>query len=117
MPELFACPLCREPLTRELDALRCPCSSFPVVDGIPIFTPWARNRSFRLEEVLARHLPPAEGLAAKLLRRLLPATGKISDDVSNRDATFLSLAETLGRKSDLEYFRYRFSDLSYLSTA
>jgi len=117
MPELFACPSCRGPLTRELGALRCSCAAYPVVEGIPIFTPWAKNREFTLEEVLARHLPPAEGLAAKILRRLLPGTGRIADAVLNRDATFLDLAAALGRTGDLDYFRYRFSDLSYLSTA
>jgi SAM-dependent methyltransferase len=117
MPELFACPECRGPLTRESDALRCGCAAYPVVEGIPIVTAWAKDRSFRLEEVLARHLPAAEGLAAKILRRLLPGTGKIYNAVANREATFLDLAARLGRTSDLDYFRYRFSDLSYLSTA
>ena len=117
MPDLFACPSCRGPLTRELESLRCGCASYPVVEGIPIITPWARGRSFRLEEVLARHLPPVEGIVAKILRRLMPGTGRIYDAVTNRDATFLELASELGRTNDLDYFRYRFSDLSYLSTA
>ena len=117
MPDLFACPTCRGPLTREPGALRCGCAFYPVVEGIPIVTAWAKNRTFRLEEVLARHLPPVEGLAAKIARRLFPGTGRIYDAVSNREATFLDLAATLGRTNDLDYFRYRFSDLSYLSTA
>jgi len=117
MPDLFACPACRGPLTREPDALRCGCAAYPVVEGIPILTDWAKNRSFRLEEVLARHLPPVDGLAAKIARRLFPPTGKIIDAVADREATFLDLAGRLGRTSDLDYFRYRFSDLSYLSTA
>lgn len=117
MPDLLACPSCRGPLTREPDAVRCGCAAYPVVEGIPILTDWAKNRAFRLEEVLVRHLPPVEGLAAKILRRLLPGTGKISKAVADRDASFLDLAAALGRTSDLDYFRYRFSDLSYLSTS
>src|SRR5689334_18792648 len=117
MPELFACPACRGPLIREPDALRCGCGFYPVVEGIPIVMAWAKNRKFRLEEVLARHLPAAEGLAAKIARRLFPGTGRIYEAVINRDATFLDLAAKLGRTNDLDYFRYRFSDLSYLSTA
>jgi SAM-dependent methyltransferase len=117
MPELFACPVCRGSLTREADTLRCGCAAYPVVEGIPIIMDWAKNRSFRLEEVLARHRPSVEGLAAKILRRLSPGTGKIHEAVLNRDATFLELAAALGRTNDLDYFRYRFSDLSYLSTA
>jgi len=117
MPELFACPSCRGPLTRDPESLRCGCGAWPVVEGIPILTPWAKNRRFTLEEVLARHLPPVEGFAAKLRRRLFPPIGKLNDAVCNRTATFLDLAASLGRTGDLDYFRYRFSDLSYLSTA
>jgi len=117
VPELFACPSCRGPLTRDLSSMRCGCAVWPVVEGIPIFAPWAKNRTFSLEEVLARHLPPPEGLPAKILRRLLPATGKLADAVTTRDASFLDLAAALGRTADLDYFRYRFSDLSYLSSA
>jgi SAM-dependent methyltransferase len=97
--------------------VRCGCAVYPVVEGIPIITDWAKNRAFRLEDVLSRHRPPVEGLVAKILRRLLPGTEKISEAVSNREATFIDLAAALGRKNDLDYFRYRFSDLSYLSTA
>jgi SAM-dependent methyltransferase len=97
--------------------MRCACADWPVVEGIPIFTSWAKNRRFSLEEVLARHLPPAEGLPAKILRRFFPGTGRIHDAVLQRDAPFLDLAAALGRTADLDYFRYRFSDLSYLSTA
>jgi SAM-dependent methyltransferase len=97
--------------------VRCGCGAYPVVEGIPILTDWAKNRSFRLEEVLARHLPPPEGFAGKVLRRLLPPTDRIHDAVSNRVATFIELAAALGRSNDLDYFRYRFSELSYLSSA
>ena len=117
MPELFACPSCRGSLTREPDRLRCGCSSWPVVEEIPIFTPWARNRSFALEDLLVRHLPPPQGLAGRLLRRLFPPVGAIQKVIFDRDATFIDLAAALGRTRDLDYFRYRFSDLSYLSTA
>ncbi len=117
MPNLLACPSCRNLLTRESDLLRCPCATYPVVDGIPIITDWAKNRSFTVDEVLARHLPPASGLAAKLVRKLLPPRGRIRTAILNRDATFLQLAEALGRVGDLDYFRYRFSDLSYIASA
>jgi SAM-dependent methyltransferase len=88
-----------------------------VVEDIPILAPWARNRSFTVEEVLARHLPPPTGLGAKIFRRLLPPTGAINEALANRDATFLDLAAALGRTRDLDYFRYRFSDLSFITTA
>jgi SAM-dependent methyltransferase len=117
MPELFACPSCRGPLTREPDALRCGCAAYPVVEGIPILTDWAKNRTFRLEEVLARHLPAPQGLAGKVLRRLLPPTDRIHDAVANRVATFMDLAAALGSADDLDFFRYRFSDLTYLGAA
>ncbi len=102
---------------RDPASLRCACAVWPVVEGIPLFTPWARNRSITLEEILARHLPPAEGLLGRVLRRLFPPTGTLNAAVCNREATFLELAATLGRTNDLDYFRYRFSDLSYLSSA
>src|SRR5262245_15327914 len=117
MPDLLACPDCHGPLTREAGAVRCGCAAYPVVEGIPILTDWAKNRAFRLEEVLARHLPPPEGFAGKVLRRLLPPTDRIQDAVANRDASFIDLAAALGRTNDLDYFRYRFSELSYLSSA
>lgn len=117
MPDLFACPSCRGPFERTPDALRCACGSWPVVESIPILTPWARNRTFSVEELLARHLPAAEGVAGKILRRLFPGTGRMADAVLDREATFLDLAAALGRTADLDYFRYRFSDLSYLSAA
>jgi SAM-dependent methyltransferase len=117
VPDLFACPSCRGALTREIDRLRCGCSTWPVVAEIPIFAPWARNRSLALEDVLVRHLPAPPGLAGRLLRRILPPVGAIQKAVFDRDATFINLAAALGRTRDLDYFRYRFSDLSYLSTA
>jgi SAM-dependent methyltransferase len=117
MPELFICPSCRGALAREPNSLRCACATYPVVEGIPIFAPWAKNRAFTLEEVLARHLPPAEGFAAKVLRRLAPGRGRILSAVADREATFLDLAAALGRSGDLDYFRYRFSDLSYIASA
>jgi len=117
VPELFACPSCRGALTREIDRFRCGCSTWPVVEEIPIFAPWARNRQFALEDILVRHLPPPSGLAGRVLRRLLPPVGEIQKAIFDRDATFLSLAAALGRVHDLDYFRYRFSDLSYISTA
>ncbi|HVE42356.1 MAG TPA: methyltransferase domain-containing protein [Planctomycetota bacterium] len=117
MPELFACPSCRGALTREIDRLRCGCSTWPVVEEIPIFAPWARNRSFALEDILVRHLPPPPGLVGRVLRRVLPPVGAIQKAVFDREATFLALAAALGRTRDLDYFRYRFSDLSYLTTA
>src|SRR5436190_3892440 len=117
MPELFACPSCRGPLTRELDRLRCGCSTWPVVEDIPIFASWARNQRITLEDALVRHLPPPTGLAGRILRRILPPVGTIQKAIFDRDATFIDLAAALGRTRDLDYFRYRFSDLSYLTTA
>src|SRR5436190_23044683 len=99
MPNLLACPSCRNLLAREPDRLRCSCATYPVVEGIPIVTEWAKNRTFRIDEVLARHLPPPAGFAARLMGKLLPATGRIDAAILNRDATFLELAETLGRVS------------------
>ena len=117
MPELLACPDCAGPLKNEGPLLRCGCAVWPVVSDIPILTPWARNRRFTVEEALARFLPPAEGIAGKLFRRLIPGTGAVQKAITDPEATFLELAAALGRTSDLDYFRYRFSDLSYLSTA
>jgi len=117
MPELLACPDCDGPLKNEGPQLRCGCASWPVVADIPLLTPWAKNRRFTVGEALARFLPPPQGLAGKLLRRLLPGTGPIEKALADRNATFLDLAGALGRTFDLDYFRYRFSDLSYLSTA
>jgi len=117
MPDLLACPECSGPLKSEGFRLRCGCATWPVVEDIPILAPWARNRSFTVEEVLARHLPPPEGLAGKILRRIVPPTGAIVDAIANREATFIDLAAALGRTRDLDYFRYRFSDLSFVTTA
>jgi len=117
MPELLACPLCAGPLQNEGPRLRCGCGSWPVVAEIPVLLPWARNRSLTIGELLARHRPPAEGLAGRILRRLLPGAAALEKAVSRRDATFLDLVADLGRTRDLDYFRYRFSDLSYLATA
>jgi SAM-dependent methyltransferase len=117
MPELLACPDCAGPLKNEGALLRCGCAAWPVVGGIPLLTAWARDRNFAVEEVLARHLPPPEGLVRRILRRLFPGTGAIEAAIRNRDATFLDLAAALGRTRDLDYFRYRFSDLSFITTA
>lgn len=117
MPELLACPDCAGPLKNEGSQLRCGCATWPVVADIPLLTPWARNRRFSVEEALARFLPPPTGLVGKILRRLSPGTGAIGAAIADRDATFLELAASLGRTTDLDYFRYRFSDLSYVSTA
>ena len=117
MPEILACPSCRGALSRDPGALRCGCSTWPVVEDIPVLTPWARNRRLTLEEALVRHLPPPSTLAGRILRRILPPTGSIQRAIFNRDATFIDLAAALGRTRDLDYFRYRFSDLSYLTTA
>ncbi|MBV8879170.1 MAG: methyltransferase domain-containing protein [Planctomycetaceae bacterium] len=117
MPELLACPDCAGPLKSEGLRLRCGCAAWPVVADIPVLLPWARNRDVRVEEALARFLPPADGLWSKILRRLLPGTGAVEKAIADRDATFIDLAAALGRTSDLDYFRYRFSDLSYVSTA
>lgn len=117
MPELLACPVCAGPLQNDGDRLRCGCSSWPVVAEIPILLPWARNRSLTPGDLLARHRPPAEGLIEKILRRLLPSGGALERAVSRRDATFLELAAELGRTHDLDYWRYRFSDLSHLATS
>jgi len=117
MPELLACPDCAGPLKNEGSQLRCGCATWPVVADIPLFTPWARNQKFTLEEVLARFLPPPTGLVGKILRRLSTGAGAIGAAIADRDATFLELAASLGRTADLDYFRYRFSDLSYMSSA
>jgi SAM-dependent methyltransferase len=117
MPDLFTCPSCRGSYERTPDSLRCACGTWPVVEGIPILTPWARGRTFTLGEILARHRPAAQGFADKILRRLFPGTGRMADAAMNREASFLELAEALGRTADLDYFRYRFSDLSYLAAA
>jgi SAM-dependent methyltransferase len=111
MIETLACPLCASPLRPEDAVLACPCSRWPVVDGIPVFRPWARNRTPPLERVLAEHRPPPPGLLARLLRRLFPPSVE-----APADSSFLELAAALGRRNDLDYFRHRFSDLSYLSS-
>jgi SAM-dependent methyltransferase len=116
MPVLLACPDCGGSLTNEGAVLRCACASWPVVADIPILAPWARNRRFTPEEALARHLPPPRGFSARLLRRLLPGTRPILRQISRSDCTFLELAAELGRTRDLDYFRYRFSDLSYVAS-
>lgn len=117
MPELLACPDCAGPLKNDGRALRCACAAWPVVEDIPILAPWARNRTFSVEEVLARHLPPPSGLVGKILRRVGAGAGAVEKAILDRDATFLDLAAALGRTRDLDYFRYRFSDLSFISTA
>jgi SAM-dependent methyltransferase len=117
MPELLACPDCAGPLKNEGGFLRCTCATYPVVGDIPLLTAWARNRSIGVEEALARFRPPSRSLVEKVLRRLLPGTGPIHQAISNREATFLDLAAALGRTGDLDYFRYRFSDLSFITSA
>jgi SAM-dependent methyltransferase len=88
-----------------------------VVGGIPILTRWARNSRLTLEEALARHRSPPRGILGKILRRLSSGAAAIRRILSNPEATFFDLAGALGRTADLDYFRYRFSDLSYISTA
>lgn len=117
MPELLACPDCAGPLTNEGPQLRCGCAVWPVLAGIPVLAPWGKNTRWTLEEALVAHLPPAESLPGRILRRLLPPTSRIGKAVADRDAGFLRMAAELGRTADLDYFRYRFSDLSFVSTA
>jgi len=117
MPEILACPVCAGPLRNEGDRLRCGCASWPVVAGIPVLLPWARNQSLTTGDLLSRFRPPAAGWVDKVLRRLFPGAEALERAASRRDATFLELAAELGRTKDLDYFRYRFSDLSYIATA
>ncbi|HVR86083.1 MAG TPA: methyltransferase domain-containing protein [Planctomycetota bacterium] len=117
MPELLACPVCSGPLRNQGTQLRCGCASWPVVADIPVLLPWARNQSPSTGDMLARSRAPATGLFDKVLRRLFPGGAALENTVSRRDATFLDLAAELGRTHDLDYFRYRFSDLSYIATA
>lgn len=117
MPELLACPDCAGTLRSEGNLLRCGCATWPILAEIPILTPWSKNRTLTLEQVLARHLPPAPHLVGRIIRRILPGTAAIERAISDRDATFMDLAAALGRTRDLDYFRYRFSDLSYITTA
>ena len=117
MPELLACPDCAGPLKNEGPVLRCSCAAWPVVGDIPLLVPWARNRTFSVEAVLARHRAPAGSLLDKLLRRVVSGEGPILRAISDRDATFLDLAAVLGRVADLDYFRYRFSDRSFITSA
>jgi SAM-dependent methyltransferase/uncharacterized protein YbaR (Trm112 family) len=116
LSDLLACPRCRDPLREEDGDLRCPCSRYPVVDGIPLLTEWARGRRFTVEEVLARHRPPPRTIIEKVLRRLSPGAGRIRRALARPGATFLRLAPELGRATDLDYFRYRFSDFFYIGT-
>jgi SAM-dependent methyltransferase/uncharacterized protein YbaR (Trm112 family) len=117
MIDLLACPRCSSPLEPEAAALRCRCGAWPVVEGIPLLLPWALDRRPSLEEVLARYLPPPTTLSGKILRRIFPGTSRLHRAISDSGATFMQLAETLGRTGDLEYFRYRFSDLSFIASA
>ena len=117
MPDLLACPSCRAPAIREGVSLRCGCSRYPVIEGIPIFAEWARNRTMTLEQVLAHHLPARPSLAGKIFRRLFSGQARVRQALSAPGTTFIDLAASLGRQGDLDYFRYRFSDLSYLSTS
>ncbi len=112
--EILECPECRTPLSGT-DFLDCRCGGYPVVAGIPIVTAWAKGRRFTLEEVLARHLGVAHGIVEKIARRLRPPTSRLRRAVTDSNATFLSLAADLGRGRDLDYFRYRFSDLTYIA--
>lgn len=113
----LACPLCTRTLRAEDDRLACPCGRWPVVDGIPVLHPWALNRSFRPEDLLARFRPPAATFLQKIARRLFPGAARLRAAIGRPGATFLELAAELGRTSDLDYFRYRFSELSYVCSA
>jgi SAM-dependent methyltransferase len=113
--DILECPACRQAL-RGAERLDCRCGGYPVVEGIPVVAGWARGRSFAVEELLARHRAPATSLWEKVSRRLLPGTRALRRAIDDPEATFLALAAALGRKSDLDYFRYRFSDLSYAAT-
>lgn len=114
--ELLECPACRGPFCDEGEALRCACGTYPVVFGIPVLTAWARNRSFSLPALLARYRPAARGWVARILRRVATGEARLRESIARTDATFLRLAGDFGRESDLDYFRYRFSDLSYIGS-
>ena len=117
MIDLLACPGCGGGLAPAGNGLACGCGRWPVVDGIPVLHRWARGTSPSLGDLLARFRPPARTLTEKLARRLLPAAGKLERAARRPDATFLGLLAAFGRETDLDYFRYRFSDTSYLSSA
>ncbi len=117
MLDLLACPLCRGDLAPAGGGLACACGRWPIVDGIPVFHRWALGAAPSLGETLARFRPAAATLAQKILRRLIPGAAALERAARRPGATFLELAAELGRTSDLDYFRYRFSDTSYLSSA
>jgi SAM-dependent methyltransferase len=117
MIDLLACPLCGGGLSPAGNALACGCGRWPVVDGIPVLHRWARDTSPSLGDLLARFRPAAATLPAKLLRRLFPAAASLERAARRPGATFLELLADFGRTRDLDYFRYRFSDLVYLGSA
>lgn len=108
---LLECPRCRAPLAGDA-RLECRCGGYPVVAGIPIVTDWARGRDVTVEEALARHFEPVSELVEKLRRRV-GLRGRVRRAIETH-RTFLSLAEALGRRSDVPYFRVRLGDPSYL---
>lgn len=112
----LACPRCGADLAQEGRRLRCPCGSYPVVERIPVLTDEARDRNFDLGRLLARHRPPPRTRAGALLRRFFPGTVRLARTANRPDATFLDTAARLRRTSDLDYFRYRFSDPSYVAS-
>lgn len=117
MIDRLACPLCGGGLAPAGAALACGCGRWPVVDGIPVLHRWALGTSPGLGALLARFRPPAATLGEKIARRLVPAAGRLERAVRRPGATFLGLLAEIGRETDLDYFRYRFSDASYLSSA
>lgn len=112
----LACPRCGADLAQNGGRLRCPCGSYPVVEGIPVLTDEARDRDFDLGTLLALHRPPPRTRAGSLLRRLFPGAARLAFAATRPGATFLDTAARLGRASDLDYFRYRFSDPSYVAS-
>lgn len=112
----LACPRCGADLREDGRRRRCPCGSYPVVEGIPVLTDEARDRDPDLGTLLARHRPPPRTRAGSLLRRLFPGAARLARAATRPGATFLDAAARLGRASDLDYFRYRFSDPSYVAS-
>ena len=111
----LVCPRCGADLRESGARLRCSCGSYPVVEGIPLLTDAARDREFSLGELLALHRPPPRTRAGAFLRRLFPGTARLARAAARRETRFIDLVARLGRASDLDYFRYRFSDPSYIA--
>jgi uncharacterized protein YbaR (Trm112 family) len=121
--DILRCPCCGGDLSLDTSTfhqascdevedgvLRCACSAFPIVNGIPVM------RQTPAAEAARRHVVSGQpGLARRAMLGLEGERAvRFEAELAESTATYRSALDALGPDDELRYFLYRFSDPSYV---